>query len=243
MKTAIWIIIVVIILAILGIGILGYIKAQDLKKQGKEVEQITADTMKLMRTNSNDPEISLTDWKNLSDKAPTIKSDFEKITTVPNSLKNNLDQFYSAKAQEKYKEAQYLQFLLEGQSSLDLKNNTPKSKGQIETVLSEFDKLQNNLSQSDLSLGPDFSTMQKKVEQEATAYKSSLTDLASKMDFNSPSVQLNTAGFDKAVDELKMAIVDSLNQWVDLQDSIKQEISDLANKNWVNPFMKFDKEN
>jgi len=237
MKTFLWVIVVLIILGGAGFGIWGYAKAQDAKKQAKELEQITAGTMDLKKIDSNAVEISLSEWKNLSDKAPSMATELASITLVPESLKNEVGDFYSAKAQDKYKEAQYLQVLLEAKRrlGLDAKAGAEKSKGQIETVLKELDNLQNEVNQKNLSLGPEYDTQMKKLEQEVTTFKTSTSDLASKMNFDSPSVQLNSAGLDRAIDELKMAVSKSLNDYVELQDKIKNEISGLATGNWVNP--------
>jgi len=90
-----------------------------------------------------------------------------------------------------------------------------------------------------LSLGPKFNTLFNKAEQEAMTFKNSLSELNIKMDDNSPSVQLSSAGFDKAIDELKQEIANSLNEWVNLQNDIKKEVSDLANCNWINPLKSF----
>lgn len=237
MKAIITIIIIVLLLAA-GFGIWGYTKAQEVKKQGKALEQITADTMTLKEINQSDFEISLSDWKNLAEKSSLILSELEKIAAAPEALKNKISQFYSAKTQDKYKEAQYLQFLLDGQRKLDLKSTEPKSKGQIETILKEFDNLQNNLTKNNLSLGPEFDTQTKKLEQEAATYKTILTDLYNKMNSSSPTTQISAAGLDKAVDDLKQAIMKSLNDWVELQNDIKNDISGMANANWVNPLTK-----
>jgi len=197
----------------------------------------------LDKINQNDAEIFLSDWKSLAQRATSTRNELENITSVPSPLRDEINQFYSAKTQDKYEEAQYLQALLDGQQKLDLKSIEPRSKGQIETILSEFDKLQNNINQNNLSLGPEFDTQTKKVEQEAATFKTNLTDLNSKMNSASPPTQISSAGLDKAVDDLKQAIIESLNGHVDLQDKIKKEISNLASTNWVNPFLRFDKNN
>lgn len=234
MKKTIGILAVIIIVIAAGLGIWGYFKAQEVKKQGKAIERMTAGTLNLQPVGANDP-IQLSDWKNLSDEAPKIKTELEKFTAASESLKESANQYYSIKAQDKYKEAQYSQILAEGQSSLDLKNNQPKSKGQIETVLGEFDNMQTKLRSNNLSLGPEFNTLFTKVQQEASTFRGSANNIASSMTFSSPAVQLNTAGFDKAIDELKQAVTKSLNDWVDLQNRIKNEIQAMSNVNWINP--------
>jgi len=235
MKGFLWGILVVVILVAAGLGIWGFVKAQQVKEQGRELQELTADTMVLKEINPSDFEIELAGWRNLAEKAPSIKQELDKISTIPGPLANKVFQFYDAKAQDKYKEAQYLQILLNGQRKLDLKSIEPKSKGQIETILAEFEKMQNNLTQSDISLGPEFNTLKTKLEQEAGTYKTNLTDLYNKMNSSSPATQISAAGLDKAVDDLKDALVKSLNEYVQLQNEIKRDIANLANANWVWP--------
>jgi hypothetical protein len=243
MKKVIIGIIIIILLGVIGLGVWGYLKAQEVKKQNKEIQQITADTLVLEKINQNDTEIALSGWKKLAEKATSTGNDLDNIASAPSSLRESVSQFYGAQAQDKYEEAQYLQFLIDGQQKMDLKSTQPKSKGQIETVLSEFNKLQNNINQNSLSLGPEFNTQMKKAEQEAETFVASLNNLISKMNSESPATQISSAGLDKAADDLKQAIIESLNKHVDLQDKIKKEISDLSNINWVNPFLRFDKDN
>jgi hypothetical protein len=47
---------------------------------------------------------------------------------------------------------------------------------------------------------------------------------------------LSSAGLDKAIDELKLEIANSLNEWVNLQFDIKDRIREMINTNWVKPF-------
>jgi hypothetical protein len=234
MKKILISIIAVAVLIIIAFVALGFFKAQDIKKQGRELEQMTINTMVLERIESGDFEISLSKWKNLVDSAPIMKSDLEKFSGVSNSLKEKIDQFYF-QANEKYKEVKYLQFLLDAQRKLDLKSTQPKSKGQIETVLQNFAEVQSGLSQNDFSLGEDFDSQLAKMQQEANIFKKSLNDLVGNMGYNSPAIQVSSAGFDKAIDDLKQTVKESLNDWIDLQNEIKLKISDLANINWVNP--------
>lgn len=235
MKKIIIMIVTVILLISAGLGIWGYLKAQEIKKQANEIESITADTLNLQTVSQNDEQIRISDWKNLAEKAPIIKSELAGITATSDSLREKLFQFYGTKAEDKYKEVQYLQILSDGQSGLGLKDAQPRSKGQIETVLDEFNKFENHLNQKNISLGPEFSDLLTKVQQEAVSIKSSLTFMHAGMTYSSPSVQISSAGLDKAIDELKQAIAKSLNDQVDLQNNIKNETSEMAKTNWINP--------
>lgn len=235
MKRIIIVIVTVILLIAAGLGVWGYFRAQEIKKQAKEIESITADTLNLQTVSQDDEQIVTSDWKNLAEKAPTIKSELAEITVTSNTLREKLFQFYDTKAEDKYKEVQYLQILSDGQSGMALKNTQPKSKGQIETILDEFDKFENNLNQNNLSLGSDFNTLLTKVRQEASSIKSSLTIMQTGMTYSSPPVQISSAGLDKAIDELKQTIAKSLNDQVDLQNEIKNEISNMSKVNWINP--------
>jgi hypothetical protein len=233
MKKFIVALLVIVLLLVVVFGIWGYIKAQDIKKQGSEIDQITSGTLALTPVNQNGAEISLSAWKALSDQSTSVLSRLEKLSAAPDSLKNKASQFYSAKAQDKYKEAQYLNALLVGQRGMDLKSSNPKSKGQIETTLKSLDKMQSELN--NLAVGPDFNTLLRKAEQESAKFKEESTNISSKMSFESPAVQLSSAGLDKAMDELIQAISKSLNSWVDLQNQIRDEISAMSKANWVNP--------
>ncbi len=235
MKKTLIAISVIVLMLLIAFGIWGYVKAQDVKKQAKNLEQITSDTLTLSQVETNNIATSLAGWKALSDKASLLRGQLESIEGFPSALKDDLTKFYSAQAQDKYVEVQYLQLLAEGQSSMDLKSASPKSKGQIESVLQRYDELQNGLSRNNLALGPSFNALLAKTEQEASAFRKSASDIHDKMTYESPSVQLSTAGFDKAIDELKMAIANDLNEWVSLQGKIKGEMTDLGSANWINP--------
>lgn len=234
MKKYLWGILIILILAGIGVGVWGYFRANKIKDQAKEIEQITANTLNIEPVKQDESEIPLSTWKNLSDKALAIKTEIDKNSVVPDSLKEKASQYYSAKAQDKYKEIQYLQYLNEFQSEMDLKNNQPKSKGQIETILSKYDQLTKQVI--NLSIGPEFDSSRLKVEQEMAMFKSDLTNMSSRMDYTSPAVQLSSAGLDKAIDELKQELIKSLNDFVDLQNGIKDEIAKLGKASWVMPF-------
>lgn len=238
MKKAVLATIIIVLVLGAGIGVWGYFKAQQTKEQGKQLQELTADTMALKEINSSDFEIELISWENLAEKSSSILNELGKITAMPEALKNKINQFYSAKAQDKYKEAQYLQFLLDGQRKMGLKENQPKSKGQIETVLAEFDKMQKNLDQNKLTSGPEIDVALTKFHQEAPIFQASIMDIANNMNYSSPGVQLSSAGLDRSIDELKQAIIKSLNDHVNLQNDIKDDISGMANANWVNPLKK-----
>ncbi|MDH4358886.1 MAG: hypothetical protein OEV37_03045 [Candidatus Berkelbacteria bacterium] len=240
MKKALISIIVIVLLAGAGFGVWGYLKAQNIKKQGEDLRQITSDTLSLKSIEPNDVEVSLEEWKNLSENSSSIRNEMSKISNIPSGLESNLSQFYSDKSQGKYKEAQYLQILLDGQRKLDLqaKTENKKSKGQIETILNELREIQNQINQSNLSLGPEFDLLMKELQQEADSFLSETAKVAEGMNYESPAIQLNAAGLDKTIDELKTAVTKSLNDWVSLQDKIKDEIGKLSTANWVNPLSK-----
>jgi len=235
MKKFVWGLVIIIILAGVGFGIWGFAKAQKSKEQGKELERITAGVLVLNKIETEDVEVSLTEWKNLSEADPSIKDELEKVSSIPHSLQNKMNEFFSAQPADKYEEVQYLQLLLDGQRQLDLKNQQAKSKRQIEEIVKAIDNLQNEINQKGLSLGPEYNQTMKALETEAEAFKANCNNIISKTAYDSPATQLRTAGFDKAFDVLKLTIIQSLNNYVDLQDSIKKEIADLANSNWINP--------
>jgi len=237
MKIKITITIIVLVLLLgAGFGFWGYIKAQEVKKQGKAIEQITNGTMGLKEISSGDFEIPLGDWKKVSDSMRLVENKLVSFNAIPLSLQKKINDFYSSEAEVKYKEAQFLQTLIDGQRKMDLKNTQPKSKGQMETVLSEFDKMQKSLDQNPLASGAEIDAALTKFHLEAPLFQKSVMDLANQMNFSSPAVQLSSASLDKAIDELKQALMKSLNDHVQLQNEIKKEISDLANINWVVPF-------
>ncbi len=236
MKNVLIAIFVAIFVVGIGFWIWGYLKGQEIKKQGQQLEQITSDTLKLATVNSDSFEISLSEWKNLSEKAPSIIDQFETISAASDLLKEKANRFYGAQSQDKYREAQYLQILLNGQRTMDLKNTQSKSKGQIESALKQLEEFQNSLS--DLSLGPEFNEELAKLNQESSTFKESITRLNEQMSYSSSSVQLDSAGLDKAIDELKQALIKTLNDFVDLQNSIRDEIQKMSSTKWFNPLTK-----
>lgn len=234
MKKALWAILIVIVLASVIFGIWGYFIAKDIKTQGKEIEQLTNDTLELKTITMNENSVQLEHWQNLSDKSSSILNEMEKYSVISDTLKKNTSEYYGVQAQDRYKEAQYLHFLNEAQGSLDLKSTQSKSKGQIETIAKYYDDL--IISGNDLSLGPKFDGSRHKVEQEAEAFRENLNNIVVQMNNESPPVRLRTADLDKAIDELKQEIIQSLNDWVDLQNNIREEIANMGKTNWIMPF-------
>ena len=226
---------IILICLAAGLGIWGYLKAQEIKKQGDLIERATSETTSLEMVKQDQIEISLLPWKNLAENSSRVLDELENVDFASADLREKIGEFYSAQAKDKYHEAKYMQVLIETQRKLDLKNQQPKSKGQIESILTEFSNMQNIVTENNLSLGPKFNTTYNKVEQEAMTFKSSLTDLSGKMNSQSSPVQLSSAGFDKSVDELKQEIANSLNEWVDLQNEIRNQIGDMKSTNWIMP--------
>ena len=94
---------------------------------------------------------------------------------------------------------------------------------------------QGKVNQQDISLGPAYESLQLALEEAVNAFEKELNSLASKMTYDSPATQPNIADLDRTMDEMKLAITQSLNDWVTLQDEIKDGISKLATANWINP--------
>lgn len=235
MKKILWIIIALLVVVGLGFGLWGYMKAQGAKKDGQEIKEITSGTLDIESIKPGQREISLTPWKTLAEKSPSILSELDKNTVAPDSLKTKAAEYYSAKAKDKYVEAQYLQELLAGQSAMNLKSTNAKSKTEIETTLSTLEKMQNDINQKNLSLGPEFDNTSKSTQQETQNFKRLATDLSSKMTSSSAPIQLGTANLDKSMDDLIMEIINSLNKWVDLRDQISDEVNSIASVFWLNP--------
>ena len=236
MKKFIWGLFIIIIIATVGIGIWGFIEAQSAKRQSQELEDITSDVLKLNKIENSNTEISLIEWEDLANGSSLIGKKLEKNPSIPRSLRDKMEEFFSAKPSDKYREAQYLQVLLEGEVRFNLKDQQPKSKEQIEEIVKAIDETQNEINQKGLSLGPEYNQKMKDLEKETASFKTSCNDIVSKTTSDSPPTQLSSAGMDKAMDDLKTAIINSLNNYVDLQDEIKREISGMATANWVIPF-------
>lgn len=232
MKKALWVIIIAIVLAGLGFGIWGYLEANKIKRDGEDINQLTSNTLALDTVKIKDENLKIDEWEILSDEAPEILSKLQGYT-LPDSFNDKLKDYYGNQAHDRYKEAQYLQFLNEFQGSLDLKSTQLKSKGQIETIAKYYDDL---ISQkNNFSLSPKFDSSRQKVEQESEAFRKDLNDIGINMSYETPPVRLRTADLDKAIDELKQEIAGSLNEWVDMQNEIKDEIANMIKVSWVMP--------
>lgn len=238
MKKIIFIVLVLILLGVIGIGSWGYAKAQGVKKQAEQLSAITSSTFILMPIAATASAIEIKDWQTYAEKSLTTKDSLAGISNLPTSLQDKLTVFFSAQAEDKLKEATYLQFLLDGQGKLGLANNSDaKSKGQIETILGELNNLEQNLNQSGLSLGPKFDPYLKKLPAETANFKNNLVSAHDKMGYNDPSVQIDTTALNNMVIELSQALTKSLNDQVTLQNSIQAEITNMSKTKWVNPFI------
>lgn len=236
MKKYLWWVIAIVVLLVAAFSIFGYFKAREINNQGNKLKQLTAGTLDIKPLNQGDVGVDISGWEILSDKAETISNSLGEITLAPDLLKEQVGRYYSAEAQDRYAEAKYLKILIECQVDLGLKNSQPKSKNQIEAILDTNERLQNDINQNSLSLGPDFSTLQDKMQKEADIFIDNLTDINNKMTSGSAPVQLSSAGLDKAIDELNQEIILSLNKWVDLQNEIKDGINVMIGLKWASPF-------
>ena len=234
MKKFLWGILTVIVIAGIGFGVWGYVEANKIKQDWENINRLIGETMVFEPIDQNQDILNLDGWEMLHERAPELLSELQNYDIASVSLKEKLNEYYGPQAQDRYKEAQYLQFLNEAQGSLDLKSTQPKSKGQIETIAKYYDDL--IISGDDLSLGPKFDDSRHKVEKEAETFRENLNDIVVQMNNESPPVRLRTADLDKAIDELKQEIIQSLNDWVDLQNEIKDEIANINRAAWVIPF-------
>lgn len=235
MKKFLFIFLVVIIFLTAIFGIWGYIKAQSVKEDGENLRQLTANLLVLEEVDPYSSQIPLKDWKSLADHGPAISEEVEKLSTIDEFMKQKMSDFFSVESGDKYREAQYLQLLIVGQERLNLKNEQPRTKTEIEEIISVLKETQEEINDKGLSLGPDLNQSLENLEAEADIFLKECEGIAIKMTFTDPPTQLKMANFDKASDELRIAIAESLNDHVWLQDEIKQDIFRLASSNWVNP--------
>jgi len=150
-KTIIYVIIAILLIAVMIIGILGYIDARKIKMQAGQIEKITVETLNLTPVRDGEFEIPVKDWENAAKKAEFIKTELDKFDRMPESLKNDVGKFYSEQASKRIKEAEFLQFLIDGQRKIGLQDEvSEKSKGQIETVLARIGDFKNNFNQDKL---------------------------------------------------------------------------------------------
>lgn len=235
MKNFLWAILAIAIIAVVIFGIWGFVKAQTVRDRAKDLDQLTTDLLVLEEVDPYGTQIPLADWKNLADRSSSIMEEIEKLSDIDESLKQKMNEFFSVKSIDKYREAQYLQLLMNGQEKLNLKNEQPRTKAQIEEILDTLRQTQNEINNKNLSLGPELDQARKTAEIEAEVFMEECNSIAVRMTPDAPPTQLKMANFDKATDELKMAIAQSLNEYVRLQNEIKQEISNLVSSSWINP--------
>lgn len=237
--TLLIVVFVLILLSVILIGALGFFRAHKIKQEAKKLQDITYSTLNLNPIAESQFELNISEWEKYAQGAPSVKNEIGGINYLSVSLKENLNNFYSDQAQNRVKEVKYLQFLIDGQRYVGLTEDlSKKSKGQIESVLDELDKMQNNLNQNNLSLGPEFSSYIDKIETEQINFKNYLLEEHDKMNYESPAVEIKTTTLNNAVENLKKAIIKSLNNWIGLQDEIKNQILEMGKINWVNPFIK-----
>jgi hypothetical protein len=235
-KRYFWWVIAIVVLLVVVFSIFGYLKARETNNQGNKLKQMTAGTLDIKPLSQGDVGVDISGWEILSDKAETISNSLGEITLAPESLKEQASRYYSVEAQNRYAEAKYLKILIEFQVDLDLKSSQPKSKNQIEAILDNNERLQNDMNQNSPFLGPEFDTLRDKMQGEADTFISGLTDINNKMTSESAPVQLSSAGLDKAIDELNQEIILSLNKWVDMQNEIKDGINVMIGLSWASPF-------
>ena len=240
MKKVIIVIISIILLSVVVIGVLGFVQVQKIKEQAKELQGITSSTLNLNPIRENEFEIKVNDWENYAKEASSIKNKLTEIKYLPIGLKGDLNNFYSEQVQNKAAEAKYLQILIDGQRHVDLMNeSTKKSKGQIESVLGDLNKFQNDLNQNNSSLEPEFDFFIVKIMTEQTNFKNYLVEEHDKMNYESQAVEIKTTSLNTAVENFKKALTVSLNDWVDLQNKIQNQILQMNQTVWVNPFVKY----
>lgn len=235
MKTFLKILAIFIIVAGIILGVWGYIMGQDFKRQGQELQELTEGTLNLEPITAHQENLPITIWQDYVNRSSNIYEKIENYPALQADIQLKIKEFYGAKANDKFGEIKYLQFLNNFQKELDLKNNTPKSKGQIETILENFDTLKNSATTENLSLGPDYNSYIESLDKESTDFKESLNTMQANMTADSPATQLRVADLDKTIDELKLAITESLNDWIDQQNIIQEEINKLAQTSWVMP--------
>ncbi len=231
-------IIAILLMAVIVIGILGYNEAREIKMQAEQIEKITARTLNLTSVRENEFEIPVKDWENAGEKAEFIKTELDKFDRIQETLKEDFRKFYSEQALKRFKEAEFLQFLIDGQRKIDLQDEiSEKSKGQIETVLADTGKFKNNFNQYKLFFADsDFDPYLLKLQTEEMNFENYLKGLYGKITYDSKKVTVKTASFNGAFKELKTKLIESLNDWVALQEKIKKEISKMGNDIWINPF-------
>lgn len=238
MKTIIYVIIAILLMALIVIGILGYIEAREIKIQAGQIGKITSETLNLTAVRNDEFEIPVKNWENGAEKAESIKTELDKFDRMPEALKEDIGKFYSEQALKRSKEVEFLQFLIDGQRNIGLQDEaSEKSKGQIETVLADTGNFENNFNQyKTFFAGSDFDPYILKLQTEETNFENYLKGFYGKMTYESKKVTVETAPFNNTFEELKIKLIESLNGWILLQEKIKDEISKMGKDIWINPF-------
>lgn len=236
MKSTLWVVVGVLALVVAGVGVFGFLEAQKVKAMGKELARITGDSLNLEEVKQNDENINLAGWASLAQNATSTMEALEELENIPSIISENVSNYYGAQAEDRYREARYFQAINEMQQKLDLKSEEPKSKGQIETIQNEFARIREQMNRENMALGPQFNEAHDAMEKEANAYGESLSALVRNMNSGSEPTRLRVAGLDKAIDDLKQEIANSLNEWVALANTVHEEIAKLENASWRWPF-------
>ncbi len=234
MKIFAGIIITLWVLTGASFGVWGYITAQDVRQQGRDLQRITSDTTRLSRSQFDQSTIKLKYWKLLSDQATSVKSEIQSIHAASETLKANLNSFYSNEASNRYAEIQYLKVLTESQRKLDLDNSQSKTKEQIDALLNDLNQFELNLSSVSINnaglaghladLGYQITTLKRSLEYQSG--EASILD---------SEYEVNTADLSKSINNLRQEIIKALDSWVSLQDQIKNEMDGMPEAVWVNP--------
>ncbi len=236
MKSTILVLVGALVLTTVGVGAFGFWEAQKVKKVGEELAQITGNSLEIEEVRQNDESVNLAGWESLAQNANNTRQALEKLENMPSGIRENTNQYYGAQAEDRYREARYFQAMSEMQQKLDLKSEEPKSKGQVETIQNEFARIRVQMNGENMALGPQFNEAHDAMEKEANAYGESLSALVRNMNSGSEPTRLRVAGLDKAIDDLKQEIANSLNEWVALAHTINEEIAKLENASWRWPF-------
>lgn len=236
-KTVIYAISILILAIIVIFVFWGFLEAREIKAQTQQIKEITFPTLNLRSIKANEFEMPIGDWKNNAEEFEIIKADLDKFDKTPPSLKENLEKFYSSEAQKRLNEIEFLQFLIDSQRKIDVQDRpNQKSKGQIETVLSDTQKFVNDFSKYKLNfVGSDFEPYIINLEKEEKNYENYLKSLGEKMTYESGKVAVKSDSLNSALEELETKLTESLNNWVSLQKKIKEGISEMGKNIWINP--------
>jgi hypothetical protein len=219
----------------------GFIKAQKLNRQSKELLTIISEVPPLQKISNNEFDAPISTWQTYVSDSQNISDKLKQIDYIPANLRDKLDNFYSKESTEqKLKEIRYYQLLTDGQRRIGVKDNPEKgSKGQIESVLKDLDKTIGNLEKEFISISSDdseYNSYFSKIQSESAIFTKQQNDKWKTMTYESPSVEINGVALNKSFNEFRVALVNSLNKQVDLQKEIQDDIKGIGGKIWVSPF-------